>query len=134
MGSEMCIRDSYFDAFIHPRLSAADGILTGWDNLSNDWTIRRGDFVNSGYETAEACEALCRQSHECLQWAWSPGLCRGGRLVRLGWALHNRPALGSADDRIAYAAENDGAVSGWLLDRIEAFRAARGSCGRSQLR
>jgi len=132
--SEPILFADYFDAFIHPHLTAANGTLAGWDNLSGDWTVRRGEIVDSAYETAEACETVYHHNPKCLQWAWSPGLCRGGRLVRLGWALDNRPALGSADGRIAHAAENDGAVSGWLLDRIEAFRAAQGSCGGSQLR
>ncbi|KAK4539534.1 hypothetical protein LTR36_010879, partial [Oleoguttula mirabilis] len=76
--------------------------MDGWDNLSNDWVIERDEFVSSAYSSSETCEAYCRKRQEtCLQWAWRPGLCRGGKAVRLGWALDNRPALGSAEDKIA---------------------------------
>jgi hypothetical protein len=51
--------------------------------------------------------------------------------VRFGWALKNRPALGSAENRIEKVdgEETRGAVSGWMVGRIEAFREGMGECG-----
>ncbi|KAK5112840.1 hypothetical protein LTR85_011067 [Meristemomyces frigidus] len=130
----------YYEAFIHPRLTAANGAMAAWDNLSNEWVSERGsdstitDPIGPGpaYTSAHACEALCRQQNQCLQWAWRPGLCRGGKAVQLGWALDNRPALGSAEDKIALVEgpASEGAVSGWLLERIEKWRVERGRCER----
>ena len=121
---------NYFAAFIEPRITAANGTMPDWDNLSNDWVFEQGKIVDSSYMSATACERFCRRKSDCLQWAWSPGLCRGGKAIRLGWALSNRPALGSAEDRIAQAGSlgTKGAVSGWLLDRIAEFKEQQGSC------
>jgi hypothetical protein len=65
-----------------------------------------------------------------VQWAWRPGSCRAGTKVRFGWALKNRPALGSAENRIEKIEEEgvEGAVSGWLIGRIEAFMEGMGEC------
>ena len=51
--------------------------------------------------------------------------------MRFGWALKNRPALGSADNRIGKFGEEgmEGAVSGWLVERIEALMEKMGECG-----
>lgn len=51
--------------------------------------------------------------------------------MRFGWALKYRPALGSAENRIEKVDEEGmkGAVSGWLVGRIEAFREGMGECG-----
>ncbi|TKA25907.1 hypothetical protein B0A50_05662 [Salinomyces thailandicus] len=123
----------YFDAFINPRLVAANGIMHGWDNLGSDWSFEEGQVESTSYESPQACEEFCREEERCLQWSWSPGLCKAGKAVQLGWALKNRPALGSADDRIKHLAQEDSAkaVSGWFLDRIEDFRNAHAFCDRS---
>jgi hypothetical protein len=65
-----------------------------------------------------------------VQWAWRPGSCKAGSKVRFGWALKNRPKLGSAENRIERVGEErmKGAVSGWLIGRIEEFRERMGSC------
>lgn len=65
-----------------------------------------------------------------MQWAWSPGSCKGGKKVRLGWALKNRPELGSAEDRIERTARRrlEGPVSGWMLERDERYREEVGRC------
>ncbi|KAK5692840.1 hypothetical protein LTR97_010316 [Elasticomyces elasticus] len=120
----------YFAAFIEPRITAANGTMSEWDNLSNDWMWEEAKFTHHSYASAVACEAFCHGQSQCLQWAWSPGVCRGGKTVRLGWAIGSRPALGSAEDRVAQVGEHgtDGAVSGWLLDRIVAYRVEHEPC------
>ncbi|KAK4889237.1 hypothetical protein LTR27_011914 [Elasticomyces elasticus] len=121
----------YFAALIEPRITAANGTMSKWDNLSNDWMWEDGKIAHHLYASAAACEAFCHGQSQCLQWAWSPGVCRGGKTIRLGWAIDSRPALGSAEDRVAQLGEHgtDGAVSGWLLDRIVAYRVEHEPCG-----
>lgn len=108
--------------------------MKAWDNLSKDWTISQDDppaKSNHAYESPEACEQACRARVSCLQWAWRPGSCRGDKVVRLGWALDNRPELGSAADRVVKAnGQGDAdAVSGWMEDRIEAYKQQFDPCG-----
>ena len=124
----------YFDVFVLPRLKASNWSMSAWDNLSNDWkwTVNRtaAEFLIS--DTAEACEKCCRQHQDCLQWFWTPGICRGGRWVRLGWAIDDRPSLGSAEERVRSSGGDDGeAVSGWLAEKIFSFRARNEPCDRN---
>lgn len=126
----------YFEAFIHPRLAVANGTIRGWDNLAKDWSFREGEVESPTYESPDACAHFCQKQKQCLQWSWSPGWCKAGRVVRLGWALENRPALGSADDRIAHleADDEEKAVSGWLLERVQRYVDKQGECDRSPWR
>lgn len=50
--------------------------------------------------------------------------------MHLGWALGNRPALGSAEDRIEKVSGEalEGAVSGWIMVRVEGLKDAMGGC------
>lgn len=120
----------YYAAFIHPRILAANGLLHDWDNLSDEWTFTSSDISSPHAETAQACEQFCKDTPSCVQWAWHPGSCKAGSKVRFGWALKNRPALGSAENRIEKVEEEGmkGAVSGWLFGRIDAFREEMGEC------
>lgn len=121
----------FYDAFIDPRIRAADGRIEGWDNLSNDWVYRKDEVDEWTFESVEACEKWCgEQEEECLQWTWAPGLCRGSRAVRLGWAVKNRPVMGSADDYVAKLDVDGDAtvVSGWMLEKIKRFREALEPC------
>jgi len=120
----------YYTALVRPRIVSANGTLRQWDNLSKDWVFDCRGVLNPACESAIACEAFCRDSPACLQWAWTTNVCRGSTVVKLGWALHNRPALGSAEDRVAKAdAEaGQGSVSGRLVDRIDAFTSGIGAC------
>ena len=132
-GEPILFRD-YYAAFVHPRLVAANWTMPGWDNLSKDWTWEEKDISGQhkeAYRSAEDCEQTCRAQPACVQWAWRPGSCRADKMIRLGWALDNRPELGSADDRVVKAGgEGDvDAVSGWLEDRIEAYRKKFEPCG-----
>lgn len=124
----------YYAAFVEPRLSAAGWKMDAWDNLSNDWTYTVDDHPSNSAEahtTAEACERACREKTSCLQWAWRPGSCRGDKVIRLGWALNNRPELGSADDRVVNAGGegDDKAVSGWVEDKIQDYKRQFEPCG-----
>jgi hypothetical protein len=120
----------YYAAFIHPRILAANGSLHDWDNLSDEWTFTTAD-ENPPAKTAQTCERFCNDKADCVQWAWRPGSCKAGSKVRFGWALKNRPKLGSAENRIERIGEErmKGAVSGWLVGRIEKLREEMGSCG-----
>lgn len=125
----------YYAAFVEPRLAAANWAMHAWDNLSNDWTYTADDHPSNfaeAHTSAEACERTCRDKASCLQWAWRPGTCRGDKLVRLGWALNNRPELGSADDmKVNAGGEGDeNAISGWLKDRIEDYKKQFDPCGQ----
>nr|OQO32613.1 hypothetical protein B0A51_00177 [Rachicladosporium sp. CCFEE 5018] len=127
----------YFDAFIFPRLRAANYRLEGWDNLSGDWVFtsienpREGQAeYNVAAQSAEACENFCRSMPACVQWAWRPGSRRGNKIVRLGRKFEGRPGMGSADDRIDRVGSEglQGAVAGWVRERIEELRTRMGRC------
>lgn len=124
----------YYAAFVHPRLAAANWRMKAWDNLSNDWKYTADDHpsnIDDAHSIPEACERACRDKASCVQWAWRPGSCRGDKVIRLGWALDNRPELGSADDRVVKAGGegDEDAVSGWLEDRIEEYKKRFVTCG-----
>lgn len=125
----------YYHAFIHPRLLATNGSLPGWDNLSNDWKFSAEKDEDPAVESAKACKRFCEEKDECLQWSWRPGSCKAGKRVRFGWALANRPKLGSAEDRIEKTAgkSHEGAVSGWMMDRIEKFRTEIKTCDEAKM-
>jgi hypothetical protein len=113
----------YYAAFIQPRLIAANGSLPDWDNLS-------GKSASAGRESSDECRSHCEQTGSCVQWAWRPDSCKIGSVVHLGWALGNRPALGSAEDRIEKVSGEalEGAVSGWIMVRVEGLKDAMGGC------
>ena len=121
----------YYAAFIHPRILAANGLLSDWDNLSDEWTFTSAD-KNPPAVSAQTCERFCEDNMACLQWAWRPGSCKAGRKVRFGWALKSRPALGSAENRVEKVDEDGmkGAVSGWMVGRIASFREEMGGVER----
>lgn len=113
----------YYAAFIQPRLIAANGTLADWDNLS-------GEPASASKRDSVACQSHCEQTESCVQWAWRPDSCKVSSVVHLGWALSNRPALGSAEDRIEKVSGDalKGAVSGWILERVEALKEGMGEC------
>jgi hypothetical protein len=121
----------YYLSFIHPRILAANGSIPGWDNLSDKWIFSTSTDENQWAATAKSCAQFCKDRRACVQWAWRPGSCKAGSKVRFGWALKNRPAIGSAENRIEKVEEEGmkGAVSGWLVGRIEAFMEKMGECG-----
>lgn len=120
----------YYATFIHPRLLASNGTMADWGNLSDEWTFSTEQDSSAHAETRRTCEAFCDQTPSCVQWAWRPGSCKAGSKVRFGWALRNRPALGSAEDRIEKVDGKalEGAVSGWMMDRIQKYRDDMSQC------
>ncbi|KAH9842146.1 Glycosyltransferase family 31 protein [Teratosphaeria destructans] len=122
----------YYARLVEPRIYANNGTLTDWDNLSDEWVVRKGIKHHKSSDNAENCEAFCRSEDECLQWFWAPGICRGGKKPRLGWALDNRPALGSAGHRVAKL-DSQESVSGWLVDRLEAYKAQHEPCSTDEV-
>lgn len=128
----------YYHAFVHPRLLATNGSLPGWDNLSNDWKFSAESEEKEERPhtvSAEACNKFCEETDECLQWSWRPGSCKAGKRVRFGWALENRPQLGSAEDRIedTEGKSLEDAVSGWMMERIEKSRTETEACNEAKL-
>lgn len=123
----------YYAAFVNPRIVAATNgknvTLQAWDNLSNDWTFSSESTYSS---TAQSCEQFCKETQSCMQWAWRPGSCRAGSKVRFGWALKNRPELGSAGNRIEEFEGWEEAISGWLVGRIEEFKQVMGECSTEE--
>jgi hypothetical protein len=118
----------YYAAFIQPRLVAANGSLENWDNLS-------GEPAPAGKKDSVACQSHCEETESCVQWVWRSDSCKVGNVVRLGWALSNRPALGSADDRIEKVSGEalKGAVSGWVMERVEALKEGMGECDMEKI-
>jgi hypothetical protein len=118
----------YYAAFIQPRLVAANGSLENWDNLS-------GEPAPAGKKDSVACQSHCEETESCVQWVWRSDSCKVGNVVRLGWALSNRPALGSADDRIEKVSGEalKGAVSGWVTERVEALKEGMGECDMEKI-
>jgi len=118
----------YYTAFIRPRLIAANGSLPDWDNLS-------GESITAAKKDTSACRTHCEQTESCVQWAWRPDSCKIGSVVHLGWALRNRPTLGSAEDRIEKVSGEalEGAVSGWVMERVEGLREGMRHCGVNEM-
>ncbi len=95
-----------FDHFVAPPISAAPE-KTAWHNLSPD---AEPDFSP---DTPDGCRAACRARDDCLQYLYSPGKCQTSKVVRLGAAT-----------------DDDGVTSGWMEDRIKAFRERMEPCTR----
>lgn len=82
-----------------------------WSNVSDDITHTR---PHSSAKSADKCHSACKKDRACMQWEHSGDACRLSHVIRLGHAQ------GPDGDRKW--------VSGWMLDRIKAFRASRSPC------
>ena len=118
----------YYTAFVRPRLVAANGSLPDWDNLSDK-------SVPEAKESSDVCQSHCEQTESCLQWAWRPDSCKVGTVIHLGWALSIRPSMGSAEDRREKFSGDalKGAVSGWVMERVEALKEGMGACSQDSM-
>lgn len=94
-----------FEKFVQPNLQSE---RQRWDNISKD----EKSVVPS---TADACRESCKNDPECVQWFFAPGKCKTGNVVRLG----------SSTEEDQYSVEM---VSGWMLDRVDAFTKQQGAC------
>lgn len=84
-----------------------------WDN-NIPKPIVAPDTVNS----FEACGAACRQDQKCFQWNWHGGKCYLIHSIRYGFPR--------AADKPDENGQGGGAyMSGWVTERIAAWRSAR---------
>jgi hypothetical protein len=76
-----------------------------WDDLS--------ELEKSSIESADRCRGVCETDPECVQWSWHPGTCKLSHQIKMG-----RPVDGKEEY-----------TSGWMIERVQAFKEARGECG-----
>ncbi|KAI9652939.1 MAG: hypothetical protein M1831_006268 [Alyxoria varia] len=110
-----------FDRFLGPIVRSGD-IVDDWDNLSNDESIDSSSDGDQEYKNSstnpQACQALCQQKSECIQFSYKTGLCKLGHVIRLG------SKIGSAKN----GGDKQGMVSGWMADRIKDFQSRMEPC------
>jgi hypothetical protein len=82
-----------------------------WSNMSEDVTYRKGARAAKSFDK---CREACAKDRSCMQFEHSSTECRLGYSIRLG---HRQVPEG--DRRW---------TSGWMLDRINAFKQARSPC------
>ncbi|KAF2000649.1 glycosyltransferase family 31 protein [Amniculicola lignicola CBS 123094] len=82
-----------------------------WSNMSEDVTLRR---PNAATKSFEACFGACLRDSKCIQYEYSGDICRLGHVMRLG---HKESPIGAQKW-----------ASGWVKDRIQAFKAAHSPC------
>ncbi|OAL23513.1 hypothetical protein AYO22_06563 [Fonsecaea multimorphosa] len=126
-----------FEDFVRPHISEEK---KDWNNLSgdrtftqpkedhvkedNDWDWKNddekqnmwdelGEFEKKSVESIQDCRAVCEKDKQCMQFAWHPGTCKLSHSIKMG-----RPV----DSKDEY-------TSGWMIDRVEKFSAARSKCG-----
>lgn len=75
---------------------------TGWDNLASTFTYTDENKGQYAQYSENACRAACDVRTECLQYAFEPGKCRLGTVVRFG-----------------HKAERSDMNSGWVIKRVE---------------
>ncbi|KAF2658925.1 glycosyltransferase family 31 protein, partial [Lophiostoma macrostomum CBS 122681] len=86
-----------FEWFVQPNLAAEK---QDWDSISQD---EKKDHFNN----TDECRRACENKPSCLQWSFELGKCKTGTVIRLG------------------SVNNQGVVSGWMMDRIAAFKNAQ---------
>ena len=100
-------------AMIEPYLAEE---VADWTNMSEDVTHQKG---TPPAETFKACHAACVSDVRCMQFDHSGSECRLGYSIRLG-----HYELPQGDRKW---------TSGWMMARIEAFKAARSPCQGAHL-
>ncbi|KZM23412.1 uncharacterized protein EKO05_0003952 [Ascochyta rabiei] len=81
-----------------------------WSNMSDDVVHKKGVPIKS----FEECERACLKDSKCMQFEHTGTECRLSHSIRLGEQRLSR--------------EDDKYVSGWMLDRIKAFKKANSPC------
>ncbi|KAF2704959.1 glycosyltransferase family 31 protein [Pleomassaria siparia CBS 279.74] len=94
--------------YIEPLLTSQ---TDDWTNMSEDVTFANGDPAAISFDT---CFAACLKDTKCMQYEHYGDTCRLSHSIRLGYA---HPPEGSTKW-----------TSGWVKNRIEAFKAARSPC------
>ncbi|KAI5860369.1 glycosyltransferase family 31 protein [Durotheca rogersii] len=105
------LRDIYA-GFVAPALVAG---RDDWDNLSAD--VPAPDPERAAHRSPEDCRRACDRAPGCLQFAYRAGACAHHRGVRLGGPVRSAADTGPA------------CVSGWAVDRIQAWIGRQGACG-----
>lgn len=82
-----------------------------WSNLSEDVMYKPGKKASKSFEH---CRKACINDSSCIQFQHTGTECRLGYSIRLG---RHQPREGERQCR-----------SGWMLDRIKAFKQARSPC------
>lgn len=94
-----------FERFVQPSLRDE---RKRWDNLCND-------EVQIAPGNADDCRKACQAESECVQWLYTPGKCKTGKVVRLGSSTeHDEKSVGT--------------ISGWMLDRVADFKKKYSAC------
>jgi hypothetical protein len=99
---------TFEELFTHIEPSLRDRI-EDWANMSDDVTHR-----GHAGKSFDRCSAACMKDHKCMQFEHSGDTCRLSHDIRLG---HHRPAEGGKRW-----------TSGWVMERIEAFKAVHSPC------
>jgi hypothetical protein len=86
-----------FEWFVQPNLVPEK---QHWDNICQD-------EESKNLISLDECRRACETKSSCLQWSFASGKCKTGTVVRLG------------------SDNTHGMVSGWMTDRIEAFKDAQ---------
>lgn len=79
-----------------------------WDSLS--------ETEKGSVESIERCREACEEDKDCIQWAWHPGTCKLHHSIRMGVAVEPKEKT----------------ISGWMLERVDEFKKAKGECGDVQ--
>ncbi|KAF2110322.1 hypothetical protein BDV96DRAFT_500992 [Lophiotrema nucula] len=87
-----------------------DERVDDWSNMSEDVTLKKGDAIKS----FKGCFAACLKNSRCVQCEHAGDQCRLSYSIRLG---HRQAREG-----------NKRWTSGWVKDRIDAFRALQPQC------
>ncbi|KIX04173.1 uncharacterized protein Z518_07727 [Rhinocladiella mackenziei CBS 650.93] len=139
-GSEPYLYRDAFEYFVQPHI---DDTRSDWNNLSGDQTFTKPteDHINEDNDwdwksdeekqdlwtsltkiqkratrSVEHCREACEDDHDCVQWTWHPGTCKLNYSIKLGHAVG-----GDLET-----------TSGWMMERIEEFKKARGECDEPQ--
>jgi hypothetical protein len=88
-----------------------------WDSVSTDEKIDRyakdiSEEKKDAWVSFEKCKAACESDNNCKQYSFRPGHCGLSKASRLGHATEPKDKM----------------KSGWLLDRIDAFREKNSGC------
>jgi hypothetical protein len=129
-----------FEYFVQPILAKEKA---DWDNLSgdntytkpkedhikedNDWDWKNdeekqkmwddlSELQKKSVESVKDCQEACTDDKECMQWTWHPGTCKLQKSIKLGRTVDAKKET----------------TSGWMLERIEDFKKARGDCEDAQ--
>ncbi|USP82295.1 glycosyltransferase family 31 protein [Curvularia clavata] len=94
--------------FIEPHLRQK---AEDWSNLSEDVTYKKSKSASKSFDS---CQKACTKDSSCMQFQHTGSECRLGYSIRLGY---HHPREGDRQW-----------TSGWMLDRIKAFKQARSPC------